>query len=207
MQIRPQSIEKLIHHIIVLWDECDHLSAKRSGALSKQFWAGYLHVFPEAKNTAESPALMVTKSPIFNLSKVQSFFHKGAMIPYKGANKDIAIAKFCTSGFIDQNEKYHFLIDDFRAMRHMERATPMHGNDAVIVAFITSDSASGMQRALTYAMSNHNPQRTNFVCLRTAKHLSTGDQRMANAGYLLGKELKQRFVCIQDRGLLLKLEK
>jgi hypothetical protein len=207
MHNRHQSIEKLIHHIIVLWDECDHLSGKRSTALSKKFWAGYLRAFPEGRYTAESPALMVTKSPIFNLNKVQGFFHRGAMIPHKGENKDLAIAKFCTSGFIDQDEKYHFVIDDFRAMRHLERDHPMHANDAVLVAFITSDRASGMQKALTYVMSDQNPQRTNFVSLRTAKQLSTGDERMANAGYLLGKELKLRFVCIQDRGLLLKLEK
>lgn len=198
--------QKLIHHIIVLWDECDHVSAKRSAALSELFWGGYLSAFPEGKGTAESPAVIVTKSPLFDLSRVKSFFHEGSMIPYTGKNKDLAIAKFCTSGFIDQDEKSHFIIDDLRTMRFRNGDPPMHADDSVLVAFITSDRASGMQSALDYIMSHQKSKRTNFACLQTDKQLAQGDQRMINAGYLLGSELKKRFVRLENRALLLKLE-
>lgn len=198
--------QKVIHHIIVLWDECDHVSKKRSGSLSELFWAGYLSAFPEAKKTTESPAVMVTKSPLFDLSSVRSFFHEGAMIPYAGKNKDLAIAKFCTSGFIDQDEKLHFVIDDLRTMRFRNGDPPMHADDSVLVVFITSDRASGMQGTLEYVMSHQKSKRTNFACMQTDKELAQGDQRMSNAGYLLGTMFKQRFIRIENGGLLLILD-
>ena len=198
--------QKIIHHVIALWDECDHVSRKRSGSLSELFWAGYLAAFPEGKQTAESPAVMVTKSPLFDLSSVKSFFHEGAMVPYAGKNKDLAIAKFCTSGFIDQDENCHFIIDDFRTMRFRKGDPPMQADDSVLVAFITSDREAGMQRALEYVMSHQKSKRTNFACIQTDKTLAQGDQRMSNAGHLLGMMFKQRFIQIENGGLLLKLE-
>ena len=203
----PSSVtQKVIHHIIALWDECDHVSAKHSAVLSDLFWDGYLAAFPEGKETAESPAVMVTKSPLFGLSRVESFFHEGVMIPYAGKNKDLAIAKFCTSGFIDQDEKSHFIIDDLRTMRYQNGDPPMHADDSVLVSLITSDRASGMQSALGYVMSHQKSRRTNFACLQTNKQLAQGNQRMSNAGYLVGLALKQRFIQIENRALLLRLE-
>jgi hypothetical protein len=198
--------ERLIHHVIAMWDECDHVSKKRSSYLSKLFWAGYLRSFPEGNKTSESPTVVVSDSPMFDLKRVRSFFHEGSMITYKGKNKDLAIAKFCTSGFIDQDEHYHFIVDGLRAMRYLNGDPPMQADTAVLVAFITSDTASGMKSAIEYVMHRQESHRVNFACLQTAKHLSTGDQRMANAGYLLGKEFKQRFVCIQEGAILLNLE-
>lgn len=202
----PPVTEKVIHHVVVLWDECDHVSKKRSARLSELFWRGYLAVFPEGKATAESPAVVVTKSPLFDLSRVKSFFHEGSMIPYAGKDKDLAIAKFCTNGFIDQDEKFHFVIDDFRTMRYRNGDPPMHADDSALVVFVTSDRASGMQSALDYVMSHQKSKRTNFACLQTDKKMAQGDQRMINAGYLLGNMLKPRFIRIENGGLRLRLE-
>jgi hypothetical protein len=128
------------------------------------------------------------------------------MIPYTGKNKDLAIAKFCTSGFIDQDEKTHFIIDDLRTMRFRRGVPPMQADDSALVAFITSDRSSGMQSALDYVKSRQKSKRTNFACLQTDKQLAQGDQRMVNAGYLVGAELKQRFIRIENHALLLRLE-
>jgi hypothetical protein len=126
----------LIHHIITIWDECDHVSIKHSSRLSNDFWKGYLSSFPEANKTAESPTIIATSSPIFQQSKVKSFLHENKLIPYEGANKDLAIAKFCASGFLDQNEVFHSLVDDMRRMRYRKGDPPMHADESIMVVFL-----------------------------------------------------------------------
>ena len=95
-----------IYHVVVIWDETDHLSPKHSPRLAEDFWTGYLTAFPEAKACAESPGVIATSSPIFAAEKVRSFFHEGALVPHEGKNKDLAIAKFCSTGFMDQDKRF-----------------------------------------------------------------------------------------------------
>lgn len=199
-------MQKLIHHIIVIWDESDHVSRKHSKTLSRSFWKGYLTSFPEASATAESPTVVSTASPMFSLSTIKTFFHDGTLVPYSGKNKDLAIAKYCSTGFVDQDERFHCVVDDMRQMRYERGDPPMHADQSVLVAFVTSDRASGMNEALRFVMTKSKSYRGNLSYIQTDKSLSQGNQRMTNAGYILGLEFKRRFIRVQDKGLLLEIE-
>ena len=197
--------ELLIHHILAIWDESDHVSAKRSSALAEQFWRGYLAEFPDAKRTTESPAVIATSSPMFKHGNVKSFFHKGQMIPYSGPNKDLAIAKFCGAGFLDQDEVFHSLVDDMRRMRDRQGDPPMHSDESAMVIFLTSDRASGMANAISHIMDDSTPTRCHLSIITLSKEAASGADRMEKAGALVGHELNKRFVEIRDGGMLLEL--
>lgn len=191
----------LIKHIVAIWDECDHVSKKHSARLSEIFWKGYLSVFPDGAGTSESPMVLVTDSQMFAMTKVSKFFHNGEYLEYKGKNKDLAILKYCSSGFIDQNEQHHFVLDDLRALRFRKGDPPMHANESIMVVFYTSDKAQGMQGAAGAATSSGT--RGNFAIIFTDKINSKGDKRMHHAGAVLGQVLKNRFIEIKDGGLVL----
>lgn len=197
----------LVRHIIVIWDESDHVSPKRSARLASRFWQGYLTAFPEANQTTESPTIVSTSSPMFSPSKVRSFFHDGSMIPYEGRNKDLAIAKFCAAGFLDQDEVFHSLIDEMRRMRHRNGDPPMHADESTMVVFFTSDNASGMARAIKYVMDQSTHTRTHLSIGLLSKDAVSGPDRLLRAGGILGTELKKRLIKIQDGGILLEVEK
>lgn len=197
--------ELLIHHVLAIWDESDHVSAKRSSALAEQFWGGYLAKFPDASRTNESPTVIATSSPMFKRGNVQSFFHKGQMVPYSGTNKDLAIAKVCGAGFLDQNEVFHSVVDDMRRMRDRHGDPPMHSDESIMVVFLTSDQASGMANAISHIMDESTPTRCHLSIITLSKDIASGTERMKQAGALVGHELNKRFVEIRNGGMLLQL--
>lgn len=199
-------MRRTIHHLAVIWDESDHLSAKHSKRLSEQFWVGYLTAFPEGGKTRESPQLIVTGSPIFAIGKVRSFFHEGTQVPHVGKNKDLAIVKFCSTGFLDQDERYRFALNDLRELRLKSGQPPMHADSSAAVVFITSDWGAGMNEALDYVKSKSRSNRTTFLAIRLNKEIASGDRRVGNAGFMLGSELKKRFVTHESDALVLDLE-
>lgn len=196
-----------IYHVIVIWDETDHLSAKHSSRLAEDFWAGYFYAFPEARVCTETPGVIATGSPIFRADKVRSFLHEGVLIPHQGRNKDLAIAKFCSTGFIDQDDRFHFLLDDLRELRRQKDEPPMHANSAIAVVFVTSDMSTGMTEALDWVLSKSAANRTHFTCLRLDQAAAYGGgRRTVNAGLILGQEFRNRFVRIERGGLVLSLK-
>ena len=156
-----------IRHINVIWDECEHLSKRRVAQASEAFYKYYANAFPEGKETPESPMIVPTSSPIISEHNVQSFYHDGGFVPFEGKYKDIALVKYCSTGFFDSNEKFHFLVDELRNMRHNRGDPPMLANDSVLNIFITSDWASGMNEALGYIQNNRKTAiKCNFISLR-----------------------------------------
>jgi len=200
------SREILIQHIIAIWDECDHISKKHSANLAIDFWNGYLSTFPEAKASSESPAVVSTFSPMFNLSKVSAYFHEGEMVAYEGKKKDMAIAKYCGPGFLDQNEVLHSLVDDMRAMRFRKDEPPMHADESIMAVFFTSDNASRMEKAISYIMNKATPTRVHLSIVKMSKNVASGKQRTKRAGAILGEELRKRFIKIKDGGILLEVD-
>jgi hypothetical protein len=200
-------MKKLIRHIIVVWDESEHLSQKRSKELSEIFWRYYTEVFPDGSKTAESPMIVSTQSPIIPDKEVQSFLHKGQFIPYKGENKDLAIVKYCSTGFVDQNERYRFLPDELRNARYGKGDPPLLADTAVLVVFVTSDLGKGMTEALDYVRLHAKNIRTNFVSLRIKKTEDWGKRRIAQVGQIVGQELRKSFIKLESDSLLLELEK
>lgn len=202
----PELNLRWIYHVIAIWDESDHVSAKYSPRLAEDFWSGYFTAFPEAKTCAETPGVIATGSPIFAAEKVQSFLHEGVFIPHKGKNKDLAIAKFCSTGFVDQDDRFHFLLDDLREMRLREGDPPMQASSAATVSLITSDLSSGMTQALKWTLNKTTAHRTNFAPLLLDQVAAQGNRRMVNAGLILGMELRKRFIRVERGGLLLNLQ-
>lgn len=198
-------IEVNIQHIIAIWDECDHISAKRSSKLANQFWKGYLSAFPEAALCNEHPAVVSTFSPIFNPEKVLSFFHDGKMVPHTGEAKDLAIVKYCTSGFYDQDNKLHSLINDMRAERFRKDEPPMHADESIMVIFFTSDNARGMDKAINCVMNSNDSNRVHISVLNISKSIAKGQNRTEYAGIIFGQELRKNFIKIHNGGLLLKV--
>lgn len=192
--------------MITIWDECDHVSNKHSKKLAADFWKGYLSTFPEAKNTSESPAVVTTFSPMFNPSKIDTFFHEGKMVEYKGEKKDMAIAKYCGPGFLDQNEVLHSLVNDMRAERFRKGEPPMHADESIMVVFFTSDNARGMGKAISHIMNKTTHTRVHLSIVQMSKNVASGKQRMKNAGAILGDELRKSFVTIKDGGILLEVD-
>ena len=192
-----------IYHTIAIWDECDHVSAKHSSKHAENFWAGYFQEFPEANACVETPGVIATGSPIFNPAKVSSFVHEGALVPHVDKAKDMAIARFCSTGFVDQDDRFHFLVDDLRELRRREGQAPMEANSAVAIVLITSDLAPGMTQALNWVATRTKAHRTNFRCIRLTQEAAQGSDRMLKAGRILGRNFKGGFVRIENGGLLL----
>lgn len=197
-------MEKLIHHIVVYWDESEHVSPKRSEELSNKFWKGYLSAFPEGIKTEESPTVIATKSKMFTKKKLTHFLHKDVFIPYEKENKDLAIVKYGSTGLVDQKERFRFILDDLRSMRHKNGDPPLLANDTCFVVFFTSDWGIGMEKALRTLYEEKFEFRTNIASVRVEKR---GGDRMEFAGVLLGQELKKRFLKIENKALLIDLKR
>ena len=199
-------MKKLIRHIIVVWDESEHLSPKRSKELSEIFWRNYTEAFPDGSKTAELPMIVSTQSPIISDKEVQSFFHEGHFIPYKGEHKDLAIVKLCSTGFVDQNERYRFLPDELRNARYAKGDPPLLADTAVLVVFVTSDLGKDMKEALDYVHLHAKNLRTSFAALRIKKTEDWGKSRIALAGKFIGEKLRESFVRLENDSLLLDFE-
>lgn len=197
---------RLIHHLVVVCDETGHVSGKRIVEHAAKLRAGYLETFPEGGRVQESPALIATGSPIFPLGRVSSFLHEGTFVEHAGKNKDLAIAKYCWLGLIDQDERSHFVLDDVRAERFAKGDPPMHADGAALVALVTSDFGAGMREAVDYAMNKARGRRTNFATLQVDHKMVSGHDRMRVAGNLLGQSLRPLFVRSEAGGMLLDLE-
>ena len=197
-------MEKLIHHIIVMWDESEHVSPKRSKELSNKFFRAYLSEFPEGIETEESPMVIATRSPMFSQKKLTKFLHKGEFIPYEKENKVLAIVKYCSTGIVDQVDRFRFILDDLRTKRHDNGDPPLLADSACIVVFITNDWAKGMDKAIRTIYEENLELRTNIANIKVEKR---GNDRMEVAGILLGRELKKRFLKVVNKALLLDWEK
>lgn len=134
------------------------------------------------------------------------FIHEGRQVPHTGKSKDLAILKFCSSGFLDQDERYRFALNDLRELRLTSGQPPMRADSAAAVVFITSDWGAGMNEALDYVKSKSRANRTNFFAIRLKKEVASGNRRVGNAGFTLGSELKKRFVTHESDALVLDLE-
>lgn len=190
-----------IRHIVVLWDECEHVSPKHLGRLSKIFFKHYVAAFPEGAMTPESPMIMGTKSPILAHLELTSFLHERGFVPYEGENKDLALVKYCSLGLVDQDDRYHFLLDDIRNDRYRRGEPPLLADQAVLVVFITSDQAPGMTKAIEFAQGA--VLKTNFSSLRVPKLPSPNDERIAFVGDVVGLELRRCFLGLENDALTL----
>jgi hypothetical protein len=194
---------KAIHHIVLFWDESEHVSPKNSKELSSKFWKAYLHVFPEGIESHESPTIIATRSPMFAKKRLTHFWHGSQLLPYQGENKDLAIVKFAATGLLDQDRRLRFVLDDLRLLRQKNGHPPILSDDACLVLLVTSDKASGMSSALRTTFEKMQELRTNFAALQMEQG---GRERMEIAGTLVGQELKKRFVKAKDGALLFDID-
>jgi len=192
---------KAIHHIVLLWDESEHVSPKNSKELSSIFWRAYLYAFPEGIEAYESPSIMTTRSPMFAGRKLTHFEHRGQFLKYEKKNKDLAIVKYASTGLVDQNNRHRFLLDDLRSLRKKNGDPPILSDDSCLVLFITSDNGKRMTEALRTATGDNHELRTNFAAVQIKK----GDERMERAGIIVGQELKKRFVKAIGGALLIDI--
>ncbi len=186
----------------MLWDESEHVSPKNSKALSSKFWRAYLYAFPEGIESYESPSIMTTRSPMFARRKLTHFEHKGQFLKYEKKNKDLAIVKYASTGLVDQNNRYRFLLDDLRSLRKKNGHPPILSDDACLVLFITSDNGNGMTEALRTTIDDSHELRTNFSAIQMEK----GAERMERAGIIVGQELKKRYVKTIGGALVLHID-
>ena len=194
---------KTIHHIVLFWDESEHVSPKRSKELSSKFWKAYLFVFPEGGESYESPTIITTGSPMFAKRKLTHFLHDSQFLPYEGENKDLAIIKFAATGLVDQNRKFRFLLNSLRFLRQKNGHPPLISDNTCLVLFVTSDRAIGMTKALKTTLERRHELRTNFAALQMEQK---GQERMESAGILVGQELKKRFVKSENGALLFDID-
>lgn len=194
---------KTIHHIILLWDESEHVSPKRSKELSSKFWRAYLYAFPEGIESYESPTIITTDSPMFTKRKLTHFLHDSHFLPYEGENKDLAIVKYAATGIIDQDRRFRFLLNNLQLLRRRNGHPPLVSDDACLVIFVTSDKAIGMAKALRTTLERRHELRTNFSALQMEQK---GYERMESSGILVGQELKKRFVKAENGALLIDLD-
>lgn len=199
-------MELHIHHIVVIWDECEHISSKHSKEISNVFNKHYVNAFPEGAKTDESPMVVTTKSQIISEMQMSTFLHNGKFIPYSGKNKDLAILKFCTSGVVDQNDNFHYILDDMRSLRDKNNDKPLRSDTSCIVVFITSDWAKGMLEALDHVYDSSTRIRSSFISYRVPKLSGKNHERIAYAGNAVGIELKKRYVKNKDGGLIFNME-
>lgn len=188
---------------MLLWDESEHVSPKKSKELSAKFWKAYLYAFPEGIEAYESPTIVATGSPMFAKKPLTHFWHRGLLLPYEKENKDLAIVKYAATGLVDQDKRFRFLLDDLRTLRQQNGHPPIVSDDASLVLFITSDKANGMTSALRTTFENRHELRTNFSSLQIDQ---AGQERMELAGSLIGKELKKRFVKNEGKALLIDID-
>lgn len=108
------------------------MSARRLGVLSPVFNRAFFEAFPESTQATITTILLATNSPILNSAglEVSTFFHQGQFIPHTGANKDLALVKYCSTGFLDQDERYRFLLDDLRSKQHQNKDQVITATDA-----------------------------------------------------------------------------
>jgi len=194
---------KTIHHIVLFWDESEHVSPKRSKELSPKFWRAYLYAFPEGEKSYESPTIITTGSPMFAKNKLTHFLHDSQFMPYEGENKDLAIVKFAATGLVDQNNRFRFLIDNLRSLRQKNGHPALISDDACLVLFITSDRGVGMTKALRTTIERGHELRTNFAAIQMEQR---GQKRMESAGILVGQELKKRFVSAENGALVFDID-
>jgi len=195
----------LIQHIVVIWDECDHVGKKRGTEISKVFFKYYASAFPDGAKTAESPHVITTSSKIICDKRMTSFLHGGEFVPFQGENKDLAIVKFCTTGVVDQNEEFHYILDDVRYLRHSKNDPALGANNSVLTVFITSDKARGMSSALDHVFKGETKMRSSFMSFQVPKLSGKKHERIKFAGNMLGVELKKRFVHLERDALLLNM--
>ena len=134
----------------------------------------------------ELPLLVITSSPMFSAKEVKSFLHNGKFVPFEGKNKDLGIVKYCSGGFVDQDERCCFLLDDLRNSRFENGHPPLVADRAVLVIFVTSDRKGGMREALDYVMGKRSI-RTNFAAASVVKTEDWGKRRIAVMGRLIGR--------------------
>ena len=112
--------------------------------------------------------------------------------------------KYCSTGLVDQEDRFRFILDDLRNKRHENGNPPLLADPTCIVVFITSDWGKGMDRAIRTIYEEKLELRTNISSIKVEKR---GNDRMEFAGVLLGREFKKRFLKIVDKALLLDWEK
>ena len=194
---------KTVHHIVLFWDESEHVSPKRSKELSSKFWRAYLSAFPEGIESYESPTIIATGSPMFAKTKLTKFLHDSQFLPYEGENKDLAIVKFASTGLVDQNRRFRFILNSLRLLRKKNGDPPLISDDTCMVILVTSDRAIGMTRALRTTFERRHELRTNFAALQMEKR---EQERMEIAGLIVAKELKKRFVKAENGALLFDID-
>lgn len=161
-----------------------------------------MRAFPEGIESYESPTIITTKSKMFTKNKVSHFYHDGAFIAYEKGNKDLAIVKYASTGLIDQERRFHFILNDLKILRQRYGDPRIVSDDASLIVFITSDSGKGMERALRTVFEDKEKLRTNFASLIIEK---MGSERMEVHGTLIGQELKKRFVKTENNALFLDI--
>jgi hypothetical protein len=55
-------------------------------------------------------------------------------------------------------------------------------------------------------MNNTTPTRTHLSIIKLSKSIASGKSRIKHAGSILGSELKNRFLKLQDGGILVEVE-
>lgn len=133
--------EHTIKEIIVVWEE----HANR--ASGKPFW----EIFQEEikKRLSANAAVnfyFYRPSQMGSAPGVKQFLHEGTFTNHD-QNRELAVLKFCTCGFIDENETYFHLLKQWRNQQPTVRAT---AERCICVVFICTNANDGMKRAIEW---------------------------------------------------------
>jgi roadblock/LC7 domain-containing protein len=165
---------------------------------SKQFLKFFQNAFN--KETPYSIPIIQASTTSIMLPYLTHFQHDGKLIEYKGIQKDLALIKYCSSGFIDQNNMYHHVISDvYNKIRLTERKIPNIPFKYWAVVFVTNDKALGMKQATSWLEKLKGNKCTSSIFLLPDEY-STVHNKHKSAGELLAVDLKKRFVKATKKG-------
>lgn len=188
--------EHRIEAILVTWDE-NEIPATRKLLANVNTFEKYIRQQTNLPSTFPIYFLR-PETTIWQFGdNLTSFWHEGKFIPYpktKHPNKDLAIIKYCTIGFVDQNEYYHSIFLD--ATWNMYPRCSFYLDRHVLVVFITSDKGPGMKKAMDWYreyVSRGLPNNPVFVpfTIDHSKSNIKGDARIKDIAFALSKALSQ----------------
>lgn len=174
---------------IVIWDESQHVSLKRLENVKNEFDEFYYNVFPEGRSVKN--VLVASESEYFKKKPITKFLHEGKFISYEGKNKDLAIMKYAACGLIDQNEAFRSAVDDIRDRVSREEEIDIGANNQILITFITSDWAEGMEKAINWVMKAQN-KRNHFGAFQIPQKYASNKDRIKYSAEKLGIEIRQR---------------
>ena len=184
--------------ILILFDECLHVPERKLTDVSKEFLKYFENAFNK-KTVCTIKILQVSTKSII-LTNATHFQHDGNFVEHKGHFKDLALIKYCSSGFIDQNNQHHHVIlDTYKTSNDLGLDIPDIPLQYWAVVFVTNDKGIGMKKATDWLR-----ELKHSMCWATPLYVpdkyATAEHKNKYAGEKLAVDLRQRFVTSSGNG-------